>query len=160
VQQRARRARNRLPEHELARENAAYPEADCMQGVRKKQRDYRERQLEREPNEERGLEHKVGWNSPRSDQTLEVLLDGEADRRQERKKAQRRRRRPTASEALTDPEHQPCQDEGERPDDDRRGVSEVRVAALGVKPHVVLRAGRDEPVGEAVRAKPGRDRQR
>jgi hypothetical protein len=131
-----------------------------MEGMRKKQRDYRERQLKREPHEEGGLEHEVVWNSPGSDQTLEVFLSREADWGQEREEAERRGRRSTAAEALTDPEQQPCQDEGERPDGDRRGISEVCVAALGVKPHVLLRARRDEPVGEAVCAKPRRDRQR
>jgi hypothetical protein len=87
AQQRARRAADRLPDYEFARKNAAQPEAECMQGMRKKQRDDRERQLKREPDEERGLEHEVVWNSPSSDQTLEVLLDSEADRGQERKEA-------------------------------------------------------------------------
>ncbi len=131
-----------------------------MQAVRDKERRERERQLQRKPDEERGLGPQVMRDSAGRDEPLQVLLNSEADRWKESEEPERRARRPTAAQPLADAEHQSGQGEGEPPDEDRRRVSEVRVAAFGVKPHVLLRAGRDEPVRKTVCAEPGRDCQR
>jgi len=141
---------------EPTRDGTAETEAHGVQRARQEQRQERERQLKREPYEERRLDHEVVRDRAGRDQPLEVLLDREAERGQKREEPDRRARRWTAAHALADAEQKPGKDEGESPEDDRRGVSEPGVPVLGVKAHVSLRRGRDEPVRDTVRAEPGR----
>ena len=150
----------RPPERASARACAPSLKPALLQGVRKEQRREGERQLKGQPDEEGRLEHEVGRNAARS-------RSGARGAPGPRSRPGARARRGAAAGATAGgrgarPRRRAAAGEHERqpPDEERRRVAEVRVAALRMEPHVVLAGGRDEPIGEAVCAKPGRHCQR
>lgn len=154
AQKRGRGHAKRFQEPEPGRQHAAEGEAAGLQSVCEEQRREGERQLKRKPDEEGRLERDVGRQPAGPDKALEVLLDGETDRRHEREEVQRRRRGALAAEAVPDADQHTGDHERQSPDEDRRRVAEVRMPTLRMHPHLVLARRRYEPVGEAVCAKP------
>jgi hypothetical protein len=142
---RTRRDANASSKGERAGDGAAEPEAEGAQGIRDEERREGEGKLQSEPDQEGGLGHQVVRNSTGRGEPLEMLLDREAQRRQEREQRPRGARWSPAPKPLADAQQQAGEDEREPPDHDRRGIAEVRVAAVAVEAEVVLRAGGGRP---------------
>src|SRR5918996_1036627 len=105
-QQYGRPVAERPAEGEPAGQGAAEPEAEGVEGACEQQRCNGERQLQRQADEEGGLDHQVERNRAGPRQPFGVLLDREGERGQQREEENGRTCGSIAAHALADAQHQ------------------------------------------------------
>ena len=110
-----------------------------------------ERQLEEEPDEERGLGHGGQRQVARGDEALEVLLEHEAERRQERERPGGRLRGRSASTRPDGMRSKPDERDRKRGSEQERRRCQVAVTGPGQQIATRGAVGLDDPVGERVR---------